>query len=591
MKLTHVRIKDFRSFSGEHEFAMSTGVNYFVGPNNCGKSNLLRAVELALDPDSTYLPERDRPARQVSLGAPPKTRITLTFEVGNTGPEKTLLSRARDYELRLRETRANSTSTIQTYADDSQIRMVAAFGTGGTRQTTFQAKGLGAGYLPAESPENVKLEAQFRKVVRFAVVHSGEDLQSLLAGKFREILQMVIADHLSEELTKAQEARSMYLAALQKELLEPLRSQIHARVTGMFPEITVADLVPDVPTVAQTISSVDVQLGDAMTTQLSEKGTGVRGTVLVSMLQYLAEQSRRSLVLAVEEPEAFLHPGAQESIRGELEKLASRADVTLVVTTHSPYVISRYEQAQITELQKSPDGTTGKAGAALGNELRSKLLGALYRDVESAEIVERSLAVPENTRAVVVTEGYTDGLFLELVCKAVERADVVDGLHFIPAGSAAKVVLQALTTRSATGVPVLALLDHDDQGRAARDKLKAFDWNPKSELVSLSSWPGGCKKHDIEIEDLLPQKAVAKLVMQLGEDAALDGKEKCGAHWHLRPTKEWKDAAISRLESYLTKGDPGGMVWLAEELQSRAEKVAAAKEKRRAFQAAEETGK
>ncbi len=70
MKLTHVRIKDFRSFSGEHEFDVSSGVNYFVGPNNCGKSNLVRALELALDPDARYVAERDRPARPGAVGRP-----------------------------------------------------------------------------------------------------------------------------------------------------------------------------------------------------------------------------------------------------------------------------------------------------------------------------------------------------------------------------------------------------------------------------------------------------------------------------------------------------------------------------------------
>ncbi len=98
--------------------------------------------------------------------------------------------------------------------------------------------------------------------------------------------------------------------------------------------------MPELPSVAETLSSVDVQLGDLVTTQLIDKGTGVRGAVLVSMLQYLAEQSRRSLVLAVEEPEAFLHPAAQEAIMEQLEELATRADVSLLVTTHSPYVLS-----------------------------------------------------------------------------------------------------------------------------------------------------------------------------------------------------------------------------------------------------------
>ena len=73
MKLARIRIKDFRSFSGEHEFDVFGGVNYFVGPNNCGKSNLIRALELALDADArrrTALTgfEQAR-AAQKSLGA------------------------------------------------------------------------------------------------------------------------------------------------------------------------------------------------------------------------------------------------------------------------------------------------------------------------------------------------------------------------------------------------------------------------------------------------------------------------------------------------------------------------------------------
>ncbi len=102
MKLARVRIKDFRSFAGEHGFDFANGVNYFVGPNNCGKSNLMRALELALDPDADYVPERDRPAKAGSRGAPLTTRITLTFSVGSTGPETTLLARAEEYERAVR---------------------------------------------------------------------------------------------------------------------------------------------------------------------------------------------------------------------------------------------------------------------------------------------------------------------------------------------------------------------------------------------------------------------------------------------------------------------------------------------------------
>jgi hypothetical protein len=588
MKLTHVRIKDYRSFAGEHEFDVSSGANYFVGPNNCGKSNFIRALELALDPDSGYTPELDRPAGAAGVGKPPTTRITLTFQVGRTSPEKTLLARARDYELRLRESRKGAGAAAgrrPTYADAREVRLVSSFVGAGARQTSFQARGFGATSLPAESQEHQKLESQFRSLVRFGVIHSGQDLESLLAGKFREILQLVISDHLGAELDAANAARREYLQALQVELLDPLRNRIRDRVGDMFPEISVAELIPDVPTVDQTLSSVDVRLGDAIhVTQLADKGTGVRGAVLVSMLQYLAEQSKRSLVLAVEEPEAFLHPAGQESIRGQLDDLAARPDVSLLVTTHSPYVISRSRESLVTELRKNADGVTSKVAAVAGNESRGSLLGSLYRDAGLAHVLERSLEVPEGTKLVVVTEGYTDGLFISLCCAAAGRSDLLEGVHFIPAGKASQVVPQALLAEAATEHPVVALLDHDDNGRAAIEKLKSFNWEPNKRILSLSTWLDACGRHDVEIEDLLPKAPVEALVAELGEQA-LDGKTRYGENWHLQLSKAWKELAIDRLESVLGD-DPGGMVWLAEDLHARAIRIADAKARARAAAAA-----
>lgn len=576
MKLTHIRIKDFRSFSGEHEFDVSSGVNYFVGPNNCGKSNLVRALELALDPDAKYVPERDRPARPGALGAPPTTRITLTFHVGKTSPEVTLLTRAKEYELAVRKARNGATTgKIQTYAADREVRMVTSFAGHGGRQTTFQAKGYGAASLPADSQQHLKLEAQFRSVVRSAVVHSGEDLESLLQGKFRQILQLVIADHLGEELGKAEQARAEYLEALRAELLEPLRAQIQDRVGAMFPEIASAKLVPDLPSVAETLSSVDVQLGDDLvTTQLIDKGTGVRGAVLVSMLQYLAEQSRRSLVLAVEEPEAFLHPAAQEAIMQQLEELATRSDVSLLVTTHSPYVLSRRADASITELRKRPDGVTSKAATCAGDQSRAELIGSLYRDAGMAGVLERALTIPAGTRAVVITEGYTDGEFLRIACRAAGRSELLEGIHIISAGGAKKVVFQAILARSATERPMVAILDHDDQGRAAISKLEDFGLTKNKELLSLAAWPDKCAKgHDAEIEDLIPSSLWEDVIKRVGELDAIDSKQKCGAKWHFQLSTMGKVESLTILSNTMKAKQAQSLVWLAEEINARVEKI------------------
>jgi predicted ATPase len=410
MKLTNVEVKNYRSFLDRHDVDMGDGVNFFVGPNNCGKSNLLRAVALALDPDAPYDPAIDRPMRPGAVGAPLATRISLTFSVGNTGPEQTLLRHAQAYEHAVRQSRGRAiTKTTQTFANDGVVKLVTGFA-GSGRQVSFQAKGMGGRSLSADRPEAIKLEEQFRKVVRFAVVRTGEDLESLLAGKFQEILHLVISDHLREQMDKAEKARLEYVQSLQDELLEPLRALVEEITSGMFPEVNVATLIPDVPAVSETISSVDVQLGDAATTTpLSEKGTGLRGAVLTALLQYLADQSARSLVLAVEEPESFLHPAAQEAMGRHLEGMSKPDNVSLLVTTHSPYVMTRDSRSRVSQLTKNAEGWTSIPTTVRGDSDRADVLGSLYSEAGMAKVLERAMKIAAGTRAVLVTEGHLDG--------------------------------------------------------------------------------------------------------------------------------------------------------------------------------------
>lgn len=576
MKLTHIKLSNFRSFLDEHEFEVADGANFIVGPNNCGKSNLISALELSMDPEAVFVPERDRPAVTQGVGGPRQTRITLTFKGTDRGsPQTTLLDRARKYELALREKQGRDPSRrARTYADDGEIRRVVTFGAQGARQVSYQAKGLGAVSLPVDSQEHTALESQFLRVVRFGVVHSGEDLESVLNGKFREILQLVINDHLSSQLTETEKLRERYVKGLRTVLLKPLRDRVFERVSTVFSEIKIVDLLPNVPTISDTLSSVGITLADAASTELKGKGTGLRGAVLISMLQYLAEQSRRSLVLAVEEPEAFLHPGAQEGIAKQLEKLAERSEVTLLVTTHSPHIVSRRADARVTELRKSKDGNTRLAASACGNEDRAELLGSLYTDRGLARVLEQATTVPADTRAVVVTEGYTDGLFLRYGLAAAGREDLINGIHFIDAGGAKKVVFQAVLADSATQLPVIAILDQDPHGKSARDHLKEFGWSTTDHIISLSAWPRRCGdgNHEIEIEDLIPLAAAQAISELLGDDAH-DATQRCRGKTHYSYSKAWKELAITRLPGELRGKDLRDLVWLGEEIEKRIAKI------------------
>ena len=141
---------------------------------------------------------------------------------------------------------------------------------------------------PTRGDRSVELERiaieELRSAVRFVLISSGESIESVLEGNFREILHSVVRERLRSEFEGAERSRREYVDGLQESLLRPLRDRLAEDVHGLFPEIDAIGLWPEVSSIEQTLSNVGVMLDDIVSTPLSGKGTGVRGGVLVAML-------------------------------------------------------------------------------------------------------------------------------------------------------------------------------------------------------------------------------------------------------------------------------------------------------------------
>lgn len=484
-------------------------MNVFVGRNNCGKSNLFSALRLAMSTDEEFDQVRDSPV-QMAWALP---KIVVQFHVpGRLAPERTLLRYAQLYEESL------GVNPQRTYAARGIVRFVVEH-RHGLRQEFFQAAGAGA-RRPAHDDERLqRLLSQFKKTTRFVFVKSGESLESLLQGPFREILHVVLREHLQEHVRAAECARLDYVRQLQGGLLAPLQESVAGVVSAVFPEITSVDLQPQLPTVEQTLSELRVSLTDAAVTDLLQKGTGVRGGVLLALLRYLAEQARRSVIFAVEEPEAFLHPAAQEDLRDHLEALAKRDDVTLLVTTHSPFIVSRSHHSKIFALAKQPDGRTHLKGSAPGNSTQASVMSDLFRDPGLADILDEALAVDlAGCEAVLVVEGATDYAYLRTAARLTNRMHILDRLRVVVAEGASKVVVKTLMLRYRTPQPILVLLDGDEPGAEASKRLEKFlGYSPRRELVSLKGRFGAGRIHDVEAEDMWPPALLGRFVDEHGD--------------------------------------------------------------------------
>jgi putative ATP-dependent endonuclease of OLD family len=383
LKLTRIEIKSYRSVPGAIKLDLGTGANVLVGPNNVGKSNLMRALGLVFGEGADAFDlERDAPA--MALWARPTVTLDFTVSSPVRGFEKTLLRYAKDAEEAVLAERPSSTASP--YASGDRIRLRVKYTKTEGRSDYIVTRGAGDQRAPAHL--NDKAVDQLLRSLRFVLIKSGEDVDAFLRGRFSEVLANVLEENLAAKLQEAREAREGYMKHLEGTLFSSLGEEVFRELRELVPELTSVHLRPKVPSIEDTISAADVILKDVISTDLEGKGTGLRGGLLVAMLKYLADQSRRSLVLAVEEPETFLHPGSQELIRDDLESVAQRSDVTLLVTTHSPFIIPRHPATTIVALRKSREGETQADATARGDEPRVDAIAGLFPSRAFASAIE-----------------------------------------------------------------------------------------------------------------------------------------------------------------------------------------------------------
>ena len=100
--------------------------------------------------------------------------------------------------------------------------------------------------------------------------------------------------------------------------------------------------------------------GGETTLALSEAGSGVQSAVLLALHrleQSAAENPDKQFILAVEEPEAFLHPQKQKELYQDIRE-AQSANLRVIVTTHSPYIVAETPFSRLGLVKKDGQHST-----------------------------------------------------------------------------------------------------------------------------------------------------------------------------------------------------------------------------------------
>lgn len=287
-----------------------------VGPNNSGKTNLLRAVQMFFtghDNSFNYLRERDFTFN----GGSGKTSLHATFRVDPDSPLDIQVIADIDKLFGLYE--------IERKSDLISLSLV--FSPSGAPVYQF---------LPnTKKPSDGATQTQISRLQRQLVsdilgqfschyVPSEKSVKQLYDEVLNPFLRAVAADAVRPQVEELNAA------------LEDVANRINGEIGEAGLNGIAASFVVPGQDLPELFNSFEFRLSDPVDTEFSQKGQGIQSAAFFAALRWVSEaeeQRGKRVVWLLEEPESYLHPELMEMVYGILRRVAEVS--TVVVTTHS----------------------------------------------------------------------------------------------------------------------------------------------------------------------------------------------------------------------------------------------------------------
>lgn len=106
-----------------------------------------------------------------------------------------------------------------------------------------------------------------------------------------------------------------------------------------------------------------IYVNDGFNSELKDKGAGIQSAVIISLYDFYVRNIAHSgsSLLAVEEPELYLHPHGRRVISNRLSRFVNNGKNQVIITTHTSEFLSNiYETQNIICVQKNEAATTAK---------------------------------------------------------------------------------------------------------------------------------------------------------------------------------------------------------------------------------------
>jgi predicted ATP-dependent endonuclease of OLD family len=500
-----------------------------VGPNNAGKSNILHAIKRVLQPD--YGPRvTDFDEADVHGRDPTKDiDICLTFDpplrhAKLQGVEPVQIPTLRFCWDRGKRGDKKGERRLQQFC-------LKADGTAPAVQKTHPRKGQPPTFEPV-----IGVPQEVRQQIPFIWIGTERSLRdqlpsarwSMLRRMFEEIDHELHSPADTVEVDGQQVPRADRFEKLLHEALKLLRTggfeKLEASIKkhaldylGLDADEDRVDLYFTPMRSLDFYKALDLLVNESgFEISATRMGEGMQNAIVLAILRAFEETRRKGAIIAIEEPEMFLHPQMQRSLYDSLERLGESNQV--IYSTHSPHFVSVADFKNVAVVRKDKElGTTVTQSDFEADERKVEWLRQMF-DSDRAELffAKRVLIVEGPTESLVVPV-YADRFGIDL-----------DGAGATVINSGGKsAVLDLAKIAISFGIPTGIVYDVDGGDDPLNAELEALAsdgvriWSLDPDYEKAASAEVGEDRYR-EIMDRYPPSAYGKSKSRRARMAAAD---------------------------------------------------------------------
>lgn len=239
---------------------------------------------------------------------------------------------------------------------------------------------------------------------------------------------------------------------------------------------------------------------------LSKRSEGFRWylSLYLTLYDYLNDNSEKKYILLLDEPNLYLHPGAQNNLLYNVFK-KEFLNTQIIYTTHSPYMIDTDNSYSIRIVEKDKQTLIFNSSQEYSEKnKKNKCVDTLTPLLTALELDVTNSIMLNNDEILIIVEGIQDVYILNTMIELTNNLNITNKIKFIPGIGASKVPY-LYSYLYGMGYNVYTLLDADKAGKDAISEILNSDHDDERKNKLLTYDINNNQKHDFILEDLFSE--------------------------------------------------------------------------------------